>query len=72
MTSGFQDDYLKKPTGFSCFPHEIVPGFKSVIEKNANLITYKLHERGGHFAALEQPRELWEDVEEFVEKVWKA
>jgi len=49
-----------------------MPGIKSVLEKHCNLVTYKQHERGGHFAALEKPDELWADVEEFAGKVWKV
>jgi microsomal epoxide hydrolase len=62
----------KKPLGFSFFPHELAPGIKSIMEKETNLVFYKQHESGGHFAALEKPKELWEDVEEFVGKVWKV
>jgi microsomal epoxide hydrolase len=62
----------EKPTGFSFFPYELMPGIKYIIEKHCNLVFYKQHERGGHFAALERPKELWEDVEEFVGKAWKV
>ncbi|CBX97648.1 similar to epoxide hydrolase [Plenodomus lingam JN3] len=68
--SGFK--FHQKPTGFSFFPHELDPGIKSVLEKHANLVFYKQHERGGHFAALEKPREFFEDVEEYVGKAWKV
>ncbi|CAI9627151.1 unnamed protein product [Alternaria burnsii] len=61
-----------KPVGFSFFPYELAPGIKSIIEKEVNLVFYKQHERGGHFAALEKPKELLEDVEEFVSKAWKG
>jgi microsomal epoxide hydrolase len=61
-----------KPLGFSFFPFELVPGVKSIMEKKNNLVFYKQHERGGHFAALEQPKVLWEDVEEYVGKAWKV
>lgn len=64
--------HVKKPTGFSFFPYELMPGIKEVIEKSANLVYYKQHERGGHFAALERPKELWGDVEEFVGEAWKV
>jgi microsomal epoxide hydrolase len=63
---------VTKPLGVSWFPHEIFPAIKHVIEKNCNLVFYKKHERGGHFAALERPAELWQDVEEFANKVWKV
>jgi hypothetical protein len=42
------------------------------MEKETNLVFYRQHERGGHFAALEKPKELLEDVEEFVSKAWKV
>jgi hypothetical protein len=45
---------------------------KHVIEKKNNLVWYKKHERGGHFAALERPVEFWGDVEEFAGQVWKV
>lgn len=61
-----------KPLGYSVFPKEILVAVKSLLEKEANLVFYKRHERGGHFAALEKPAELWEDVEEFVGKAWKV
>ncbi|KAF2638444.1 epoxide hydrolase-like protein [Massarina eburnea CBS 473.64] len=64
--------FLDKPTGFSFFPFELFPGLKGVIEKQANLVSYRQHEHGGHFAALEQPEELWDDVEEFVGKAWEG
>ncbi|KNG46681.1 epoxide hydrolase [Stemphylium lycopersici] len=62
----------KKPLGFSFFPYELMPGIKSILEKETNLVFYKRHERGGHFAALERPSDFLEDVEEFVGKVWKV
>ncbi|KAJ8114567.1 hypothetical protein OPT61_g3578 [Boeremia exigua] len=62
--------YIEKPVGFSFFPNELFPGIKHMLEKRANLVTYEQHEIGGHFAALEQPRELWGDVEKYVEAVW--
>lgn len=49
-----------------------MPSFKSVVEKNANLVAYAEHERGGHFAALERPVEFWGDVVGFVDKAWKV
>lgn len=64
--------YDEKPTGFSFFPYELSPGYQSALEKQANLVFYKQHEQGGHFAALERPKDLFEDVEEYVGKVWKV
>jgi len=62
--------YLKKPTGYSYFPKEITPTPKSWVEKEVNLVFYREHDRGGHFAALEQPELLMGDIEEFVDEIW--
>jgi hypothetical protein len=64
-------DYIKKPTGYSFFPYELYPGLKSNVAKNVNLVHYAQHERGGHFAALERPADLWGDVQGFVKEAWK-
>jgi hypothetical protein len=61
-----------KPTGVSWFPHEVFPAIKHVIEKECDLVFYKEHDKGGHFAALECPKEFWEDVEEFATRVWRV
>ncbi|KAI8933787.1 hypothetical protein NX059_009495 [Plenodomus lindquistii] len=64
--------YHEKPTGVSFFPMELSPVIKAVAEKGANLVAYGAHESGGHFAALEKPKELWGDVEVYAGKAWKV
>ncbi|KAF2189179.1 epoxide hydrolase-like protein [Zopfia rhizophila CBS 207.26] len=64
--------YVQKPLGFSWFPMELGPMIKSLAEKQGNMVFYRKHEKGGHFAALEQPKELLEDVEDFVKAAWKV
>ncbi|KAH3995825.1 hypothetical protein HBH92_066700 [Parastagonospora nodorum] len=63
---------VKKPTGASWFPYEMAPMIKHVMEEQCELVFFKQQGKGGHFAALECPKEMWEDLEEFVPKVWKA
>ncbi|KAK5053096.1 hypothetical protein LTR84_002070 [Exophiala bonariae] len=63
--------YIDKPTGYSLFAHEIVPIPESWAAKTCNLVSFHQHERGGHFAAMEKPRELLDDVEEYVRRAWK-
>lgn len=46
-------------------------GDRYILENEAPLVSYAQHDKGGHFAALEQPEQLWGDVEEFVAKVRK-
>lgn len=64
--------FTEKPLGYSFFRFELGVAVKSILEKETNLVFYKRHERGGHFAALERPADLWEDIEGFVSKAWKV
>lgn len=64
--------YIEKPFGYSWYRYEITPGLKVQLEKVGNLVFYKQHESGGHFAALEKPKEMLGDVEEFVKVAWKV
>ncbi|KAB5518024.1 Alpha/Beta hydrolase protein [Coniochaeta sp. 2T2.1] len=59
-----------KPFGFSSFPREqsALPR-RWAEELFPNLVFFREHEAGGHFAALEQPVAFLEDVEEFVRRV---
>lgn len=61
--------HIHKPLGFSWFPKEITPVPKAWVETTGRLVFYRQHEKGGHFAALEQPEILWKDVEEFIDIV---
>lgn len=59
-----------KPLGFSAFPLEILSTPRSWVEGAGNLVFYRAHTEGGHFAALEKPEVLLADVVEFVDQVW--
>src|SRR5258706_8823759 len=51
------------PVAVSVFPDELYPAPRSWAERAyPNLIYYKKHDKGGHFAAWEQPQLLAEDV----------
>jgi pimeloyl-ACP methyl ester carboxylesterase len=51
------------PVAVSVFPEELYPAPRSWAERAyPNLIYYKQHDKGGHFAAWEQPQLLAEDV----------
>ena len=60
----------KKPVGYSLFAKEIQPIPKVAAEKLCNLVWFRRHDKGGHFAALEQPEVFWEDLKDFANKVW--
>ncbi|KAF9877098.1 epoxide hydrolase [Colletotrichum karsti] len=58
------------PLGYSFFPSEVSFMPKAWAEKTyPNLKFYRTHEKGGHFAALEQPELLLQDVEDFLKSV---
>jgi microsomal epoxide hydrolase len=62
--------HINKPFGFSWFPMEIAPVPKAWVETTGNLVWWREHSSGGHFAALERPEVLLGDLLEFVEKAW--
>ncbi|KZP29800.1 alpha/beta-hydrolase [Athelia psychrophila] len=64
--------HITKPLGYSLFPKEVFPLPKSWVATTGNLVFYKTHNKGGHFAAVEQAEVLLEDVEAFIKQVWKA
>lgn len=58
--------YISKPMAFSWFPKEIGAVPRAWIETTGHLVYFQEHKRGGHFAALEQPEGLLNDLEAFV------
>ncbi|KAF2866360.1 hypothetical protein BDV95DRAFT_584598 [Massariosphaeria phaeospora] len=64
--------YVAKPLGFSHFPYEVAPLPRAWVETSGRLVSWREHEAGGHFAALERPGELLGDVEEFLGEVWEG
>lgn len=59
-----------KPQGYSYFPQEIFPTPVSWVKASGSFVHIGSHEKGGHFAAMERPQDLWGDVEAFVERAW--
>ncbi|KKY21714.1 putative epoxide hydrolase [Phaeomoniella chlamydospora] len=55
-----------KPLGLSQFHKEIGLVPESWARTRANVVFYRWHDEGGHFAALEKPELLLKDVEDFV------
>jgi microsomal epoxide hydrolase len=57
---------VKVPTGYAAFPKEIIVPPRSVAEKTyTNIQRWTEMKKGGHFAALEQPAALAEEIREF-------
>jgi pimeloyl-ACP methyl ester carboxylesterase len=54
------------PMGVAVFPHEIAPPIRKFAEReNTNIIHWSEFDRGGHFAAMEEPDLLVGDIREF-------
>jgi pimeloyl-ACP methyl ester carboxylesterase len=53
------------PTGYAEFPAEILRPPRSVAEKVYNIQRWAKMQKGGHFAALEQPETLAKEIREF-------
>jgi microsomal epoxide hydrolase len=62
--------FCHKPFGYSWNPKEIAPIPKSWAATTGNLVWFKRHTKGGHFAAMEQPDTMADDIEEFLGQVW--
>lgn len=60
------------PTGFACFPNELMHTPRLwVKQKYHNLVSFSPMQRGGHFAAMEEPRLMAEDLQKFTKAVEK-
>jgi microsomal epoxide hydrolase len=62
--------FCRKPFGYSWNPKEITLIPKSWAVTTGNLVWFKRHTRGGHSAAVEQPKTMTDDIEEFLGQVW--
>ncbi|HEX5613298.1 MAG TPA: epoxide hydrolase [Burkholderiales bacterium] len=57
---------VRVPTGYVAFPKEIVRPPRSIAEKTyTDIRRWTVMEKGGHFAALEQPEALAREIREF-------
>jgi len=57
------------PTGIAVFPRDIAPPVRKLAERADNIVHWTEFDRGGHFAALEQPDLLVGDVRAFFRKL---
>jgi pimeloyl-ACP methyl ester carboxylesterase len=54
------------PTGYAAFPKEMIVPPRSIAEKTyTNIQRWTVMEKGGHFAAMEQPAALAEEIQQF-------
>ncbi len=64
---------LKVPAGVAVFPNEIAVFPQSILSAQyRNIVLYEVMPRGGHFAALEEPKLLQDSLRRFVAAVEKG
>jgi hypothetical protein len=57
---------VKVPTACSVFPGEVLPAIESFASyAYSDIKLWSVHEKGGHFAAIEQPELLVQDIRNF-------
>jgi len=59
---------IEVPTAYIAFSHEISQPPRSMAERVLNIQRWTVMDRGGHFAALEQPQALAEDIRAFFQQ----
>ena len=60
-----QDEMIRVPTGVAVFPKELSHPPREWAERSYNLLRWTQMPQGGHFAALEEPDLLLEDIRAF-------
>ena len=60
---------IKPPVGFAVFPREIPIPPRALAERGLNVARWTMMPTGGHFAAMEQPQLLAEDVRAFFREL---
>ncbi len=61
-----QGETVTVPAGYCEFPREILRPPRSIAERTfTNIQRWSVMERGGHFAAMEQPELLAREVQQF-------
>jgi pimeloyl-ACP methyl ester carboxylesterase len=63
---GVADEKVTVPTGAAVFPGEILRASRRFAERTFNVVHWSTFDRGGHFAALEEPDLLIQDIRDFA------
>lgn len=61
-------DPLNTPLGMASFPMEIMQAPRHWLENNYNIVHWSDMDEGGHFAAMEEPEALAQDIREFFRR----
>lgn len=65
MARGDYPSRVERPVGVAVFPKDVVLPIRELADRAANITHWTEFERGGHFAALEQPDLLVDDIRAF-------
>ena len=65
------ENRITVPLGFTSFFWDTRPSSKNAVGRTGNLVWYRERDEAGHFAALECPEGLIEDLRDFVATVLK-
>jgi microsomal epoxide hydrolase len=63
------DGRVDVPTGYAVYPQELLRTPKVWAEQRYNLVHYSVQDRGGHFAAFEQPKLFADDLDNYGDKL---
>ncbi|KAK3707232.1 hypothetical protein LTR37_012232 [Vermiconidia calcicola] len=65
-----EENRIKCPFGYTSYMFDTAPNSKRAVERTGNLVFYRERDYAGHFACLEDPEGVVEDVREVVGKHW--
>ena len=60
---------IEVPTAVAVFPRELIKNPRAWVAAHCNLVHWSVQPRGGHFAALEAPQLLIQDLRHFVTQI---
>ena len=61
---------INVPTAICAFPKDVLPASRKWIEENYPVVMYTEMKHGGHFTALEQPKEFAENISQFIDVIY--
>jgi hypothetical protein len=67
--AGPPDDFVDTPTGIAHFPKELAHPPRAWVENHFNVVHWTDMPQGGHFAAMEEPALLVDDVRAFARSI---
>jgi pimeloyl-ACP methyl ester carboxylesterase len=67
-----EENLINCPFGYSSYAYDTAPNSKRAVERTGKLVFYKERDYAGHFAALEDPKGVAEDVRQVVADNWHA